>query len=299
LLLVGAVVFVLLQIVPGDPAAVMLGGEAYPEDIERLRRDLGLDAPIYVQLARWYLRLGRADFGDSLFLQVPVSEAIWTRLEPTLELTLVGSLVAVGLGLPLGVLSAAKAGTWVDDLLMSVALLGVSVPAFWLGIGLILLFSVTLGWLPSTGYVPLSEGPSSTLRYLLMPAVALGYTQSGLIARTVRAAVLDVLGEDYVRTARAKGLHPRSVLWKHVLKNAMVPTITIIGVSFAIMLGGSVVLESIFNIPGIGNLLITAVLRRDYPIVQGGVFFIAAIYVLVNLVVDLTYVLFDPRVRYG
>lgn len=298
LFVVATIVFVLMRLIPGDPAAVMLGHEADPTDIARLRQSLGLEAPLYVQLARWYARILQGDFGESLFLRMPVTSALLGRLEPTILLTILASAFAIGLGVPLGAVSAARAGTWIDQFCMVTALLGVSVPSFWLGLGLILVFAVALGWLPSGGYVAPYESLVGTARYLLLPAISLGFMQSAWIARTVRAAVLDTLTEDYVRTAQAKGLTNRAVMLRHVLRNAMLPVVTVVGLSFAIMLGGSIVIETVFNIPGIGRLIISSVMRRDYPIIQGGVFFVAATYVLVNLCVDLSYGFFDPRIAY-
>lgn len=298
LLIVATVVFILMRLVPGDPVGLMLGPEATPADIERVRRSLGLEAPLFVQLVRWYARIVQGDFGESLFLKIPVTSAILGRLEPTILLTVMASAFTIAFGIPLGVISAARAGTWIDQFCMITALLGMSMPSFSLGLGLILVFAVALGWLPSGGYAAPSESLAGAARYLLLPTVSLGFMQSAWIARTVRAAVLDTLTEDYVRTARAKGLTGRAVMYRHVLKNAMLPTITVVGLSFAIMLGGSIVIETVFNIPGMGRLIITSVMRRDYPVIQGGLFFIASAYVLINLLVDLTYGLFDPRIVY-
>lgn len=297
-LIVATIVFMLMHLTPGDPAAAMLGVEALPEDIARVRHELGLDSPLHVQLLRWYMRLLRGDFGNSVFLGGTVVSEIVARLEPTFLLTVLGTLVAVGLGVPLGVLSAVRVGSWIDQTLMFVAVLGVSIPGFWLALNLILVFAVSLRWLPPNGYVPLRHGVVASLRYLTLPAASLGFVQSALIARITRASVLEVLREDYVRTARAKGLAERAVVYKHALKNAMVSIITVIGLTFATLIGGVVVIETVFNIPGIGRLIMSSVLRRDYPVVQGVIFFIAGTYVLINLLVDLSYLLCDPRVKY-
>jgi peptide/nickel transport system permease protein len=251
-----------------------------------------------VQLLRWYGRLATGDLGQSIFLRRPVLEAIVDRVEPTLLLTLYATLVAVAIGVPSGVVSARHHDTATDQALMTLALVGISIPNFLLGLLLILGFSVWLGWFPVAGYSPLEYGWLRTLRSLTLPAFALGLVQSALIARIARSAMLDVLREQFIVAGRAKGLAERAVVYKHALKNAMIPTVTVIGISFAILISGAVVVETVFNIPGLGRLIISAVLRRDYPVIQGVVLCIAGVYMLVNLAVDLSYVLFDPRVRY-
>jgi peptide/nickel transport system permease protein len=277
---------------------VIAGPYASPEDVARLQRQLGLDQPLFLQLGRWYWRLLQGDLGTSIFLRRPVVEAILDRAEPTLLLTTAATLVAVLLGVPAGIVSARRHGRLVDQLLMVGAVLGASVPNFLLGLLMILVFAVWLGWFPVAGYVPLDAGPWRTLRSLVMPAVALGLVQSALIARITRSAMLDVLREQFITTGRAKGLGERSVVHKHALKNAFVPILTVIGISFAVLVGGAVVVEQVFNIPGVGRLIISAVLRRDYPVVQGVVLVVGAIYVVINLLVDLAYLLLDPRIRY-
>jgi peptide/nickel transport system permease protein len=298
MLVVATVAFVLMHLAPGDPASVIAGPYAAPADVERLRTRLGLDQPLPVQLGRWYWRLLQGDLGSSIFLRRPVVEAILDRAEPTLLLTTGATLVAVLLGVPAGIVAARRHGRLADQVLMVLAVLGVSVPNFLLGLLMILVFAVWLGWFPVAGYVPLDAGPWRTLRSLVMPAVALGLVQSALIARITRSAMLDVLREQFITTGRAKGLGEGTVVYKHALKNAFVPTLTVIGIAFAVLLGGAVVVEQVFNIPGVGRLIISAVLRRDYPVVQGVILIVGAVYVVVNLVVDLAYLLLDPRIRY-
>ena len=297
-LVVATVGFTLMHLAPGDPAAVIAGPDATADDVARLQRQLGLDAPFHVQLLRWYGRLAQGDLGQSIFLRQPVLESILDRVEPTLLLTLYAMLVAVAVGVPSGVLSARHHNTTTDQALMTVALVGISIPNFLLGLLLILTFSVWLGWFPVAGYAPLEYGWLGTVRSLTLPAFALGLVQSALIARIARSAMLDVLREQFITAGRAKGLGERAVVYKHALKNAMIATVTVIGISFAILVSGSVVVEQVFNIPGLGRLIISAVLRRDYPVIQGVVLCVAGVYMLVNLAVDLSYLLFDPRVRY-
>ncbi len=298
ILVVATVAFVLIHLAPGDPASIIAGPDASPDDIARIQRQLGLDAPFHVQLFRWYGRLARGDLGQSIFLRRPVLEAIVDRAEPTILLTLYATLIAVTLGVPAGVVAARHHDGTADQALMAGALVGISIPNFLLGLLLILLFSVRLGWFPVAGYVPLESGWLGTLRSLTLPAFALGVVQSALIARIARSAMLDVLREPFITAGRARGLSERAVVYKHALKNAMIPTITVIGISLAILISGSVIVEQVFNIPGLGRLIISAVLRRDYPVIQGVVLCIAGIYMLVNLAVDLSYVVFDPRIRY-
>jgi peptide/nickel transport system permease protein len=297
-LVVATVAFVLIHLAPGDPASVIAGPDATREDVQRLERQLGLDAPLPVQLVRWYARLAQGDLGQSIFLRKPVTEAILDRVEPTLLLTLFAIAISILIGVPAGVLSARYHNTATDQALMVVALLGVSVPNFLLGLLFILFFSVWLGWFPVAGYSPLEYGWLKTLRSLVLPAFALGLVQSALIARIARSSMLDVLREQFITAGRAKGLGERAVVYKHALKNAMIPTITIIGISFAILISGAVVVETVFNIPGLGRLIISAVLRRDYPVIQGVVLCVAGLYMLINLAVDLSYLVFDPRVKY-
>ena len=298
MLVVATVAFVLIHLAPGDPASVIAGPYASADDVAKLRHQLGLDESLPVQLVRWYGRLLRGDLGDSIFLRRPVTEAIADRLEPTLLLTTWATLIAVLIGVPAGILSARYHNSAVDQSLMGLALVGLSVPNFLLGLLMILVFGVWLGWLPVAGYVPLDGGVWPNVRSLLMPSLALGLVQSALIARITRSSMLDVLREQFVLTGRAKGLAENIVVYKHALKNAVIPTLTVIGITFALLIGGAVVIETVFNIPGLGRLIISAVLRRDYPVIQGVVLLIAVVYTAVNLLVDLAYVVVDPRVRY-
>ncbi|MGH7354844.1 MAG: ABC transporter permease [Candidatus Rokuibacteriota bacterium] len=297
-LVVATVAFVLVHLAPGDPASVIAGPDATVDDVQRIERQLGLDAPLPVQLLRWYGRLAQGDLGQSIFLRKPVLEAIADRVEPTLLLTLFAIVIAVLIGVPSGVVSARYHNTATDQTFMMMALLGVSVPNFLLGLLFVLCFSVWLGWFPVAGYSPLEDGWLKTLRSLVLPAFALGLVQSALIARIARSAMLDVLREPFITAGRARGLAEGAIVYKHALKNALIPTVTIIGISFAVLISGAVVIETVFNIPGLGRLIISAVLRRDYPVIQGVVLCIAGVYMLINLLVDLSYLWFDPRVRY-
>jgi peptide/nickel transport system permease protein len=297
-LVVATVAFVLIHLAPGDPASVIAGPDASRDDVQRIERQLGLDAPLPVQLVRWYGRLVQGDLGQSIFLRKPVTEAILDRVEPTLLLTVSAIVIAIVIGVPAGVIAARYHNQMTDQVLMVLALLGVSIPNFLLGLLFILFFSVWLGWFPVAGYSPLEYGWLKTVRSLVLPAFALGLVQSALIARIARSSMLDVLREQFITAGRAKGLGERAVIYKHAFKNALIPTMTIIGISFAILISGAVVVETVFNIPGLGRLIISAVLRRDYPVIQGVVLCIAGVYMLINLAVDLSYLLVDPRVRY-
>ncbi|MDL1862057.1 ABC transporter permease [Betaproteobacteria bacterium PRO7] len=291
-------VFSLLYISPGDPAAVIAGDIATEEDIARIRAQLGLDQPYLVRFGGWLADLARGDLGTSIFTKLPVSTLIAQRIEPTLALTVCTLIVAVSLAVPLGVIAAARAGGWIDRVVMAVSVMGFSVPVFVIAYGLILLFAVQLDWLPVQGYRSLADGFGPFIQHMILPSVALGIVYMALIARITRATMLDVLAQDYVRTANAKGLAPGTVLTRHALKNAAVPIVTIIGIGVALLIGGVVVTETVFAIPGLGRLTVDAILRRDYPIIQGITLLFSAVYVLVNLLVDLSYSLFDPRIRY-
>jgi peptide/nickel transport system permease protein len=297
-LVVATVAFVLIHLAPGDPASVIAGPDATAEDIQRIERQLGLDRPLAVQLVGWYGRLLRGDLGLSIFLRKPVIEAILDRVEPTLLLTLCSTLIATLIGVPAGVISARYHNSATDQSFMALALVGISIPNFLLGLLFVLVFGVWLGWFPVAGYSPLEDGWTRTLRSLVLPAFALGLVQSALIARIARSSMLDVLREQFITTSRAKGLGERAVVYKHAFRNALVPTVTVIGISFAVLISGAVVVETVFNIPGLGRLIISAVLRRDYPVIQGVVLCIAGLYMLVNLMVDLSYLIIDPRVKY-
>ena len=299
LLVVGVVVFALVHLTPGDPAAVILGDRATPEDIARLRQQLGLNEPLPVQFVHWFGNLLRLDFGESIFLGEPVTRALLGRVEPTILLTLYALAIQILIGVPAGVLAAVRYNSPLDRVLTVVAISGSVVPTFFLGILLILVFAVRLRWLPSGGYVPLAEDPGAHIRSMLLPAFALGFSAAGLLARLVRSSMLDVLREDYVRTAFAKGLPERLVIVRHALRNALIPALTVIGISIGALLGGAVVTETVFTIPGMGRLVVQSIARRDYPVIQGAIIAIAMTYVLVNLVVDVLYVYVDPRVRLG
>jgi peptide/nickel transport system permease protein len=292
------IVFLLIHLIPGDPASAMLGPDATPAQIEATRRQLGLDRPLHEQLLRFYARVLRGDLGRSYFLDRPVTQVLRERAEPTVLLTVSSLLVAVAIGVPSGIVAGARVGSLWDRTLMLGALLGVCIPGFWLSLNFIYLFAVRLGWLPAAGYASVFVDPVAALRFMVLPAVSLGFNQSALIARIARSCMLEVLQQDYVRTARAKGLRERAVVYRHAFRNALVPVVTVIGITMAILIGGAVVTEIVFNIPGLGRLVISAILRRDYPVVQGVVLVTAAAYVLINLVVDMIYVFIDPRIRY-
>jgi len=298
LAVVVTVVFLLIHLIPGDPVSVMLGPDATPTQIEATRKGLGLDRPVYEQLLGFYARILRGDLGQSYFLDRPVSQALWERAEPTLVLMLSALVVAIAIGVPSGTIAAAHRGSAWDRGLMLVSLLGVCIPGFWLSLNFIYFFAVRLGWLPAAGYVSVFTDPVGALRYMVLPAFSLGFNQSALIARISRSCMLEVLQQDYIRTARAKGLSQRIVVYVHAFRNALVPVVAVIGITMAILIGGAVVTEIVFNIPGLGRLIISAILRRDYPVVQGVVLVTAASYVLINLAVDMVYAFIDPRIRY-
>jgi peptide/nickel transport system permease protein len=295
---VAFVVFLLLYLTPGDPAAILAGDAATDDDIRRIREKLGLEASFLVRFGDWAWALLHGDLGVSIFTNLPVTQLIGQRIEPTLSLTLCTLAVAVLVAVPLGVVAAARAGTWVDRLVMAFSVGGFSVPVFVLAYILILVFSIQLDWLPVQGYRPIREGLWEWARHLVLPSAALGTVYIALIARITRASMLDVLAQDFVRTAQAKGLAPGAVLVGHALKNAAVPIVTVIGIGIALLIGGAIVTETVFAIPGIGRLTVDAILRRDYPIIQGVVLIFSGAYVLINLAVDLSYVFFDPRIRY-
>jgi peptide/nickel transport system permease protein len=298
-LIVGIIVFVLIHLAPGDPVQVMLGPDASPELLQSMRADMGLDQPLPAQFVLWFGRALTGDLGQSLFFNQPVTSAIIQRLEPTLLLTFTAVLIAVLIGVAAGTISGVRNGGWLDQVLMFVALLGVSIPEFWLALNLVILFGVELRWLPVAGYVPIEEGGLwQSMRYIFLAALAVGFIQSALIARMTRSSMIEIMSQDYIRTARAKGLHWWPVVAKHAFRNALITVATVIGLVFALALGGAIVVEIVFNIPGIGRLLVQAVSRRDYPVIQGVVLYIAIAYVLANLLVDVLYGLIDPRIRY-
>jgi peptide/nickel transport system permease protein len=291
-------VFSLLYIAPGDPAAVIAGDQATPADVERIRQSLGLDRPFLVQFGEWVWNIVHANLGTSMFTGLPVTKMIAQRIEPTLSLMAVTLVFAVAVAVPLGVVAAWRAGTFVDRAIMAFAVFGFSVPVFVVAYLLAFVFALKLEWLPVQGYTPLSEGLWPWLDNLILPAVALGCVYIALIARITRASMLEVLAQDYIRTARAKGIGQPGILFIHALKNASVPIVTVIGIGIALLIGGAVVTESVFVIPGLGRLTIDAILRRDYPVIQGVVVLFSFVYVLVNLLIDLLYTVLDPRIRY-
>ena len=296
--IVALFVFSLLYIAPGDPAAIIAGDQATPADVERIRASLGLDRPFLVRFGEWVWHVLHGDLGVSIFTNLPVTHMIAQRIEPTLSLMLLTIVFSIVIAIPLGVLAAWKHGTWIDRVVMVISVLGFSVPVFVFGYLLAYVFALTLDWLPVQGFTSISDGVWPFLRGLVLPTVALGLIYVALLARITRATMLDVLSQDYVRTAKAKGLGQRAVLFVHALKNAAVPIVTVIGNGVALLIGGAVVTESVFAIPGLGRLTVDAILRRDYPIIQGVVLLFSVTYVLVNLVVDLLYTVFDPRIRY-
>jgi peptide/nickel transport system permease protein len=296
--IVGVFVFLLLHLSPGDPAAIIAGDNATPEQIAGIRQRLGLEDPLPVQFLRWAVAVVQGDLGISIFSNEPVIKLIGQRIEPTLSLALTTLIVAVTLAVTFGVLAAWRAGSWIDRSLMVVSVLGFSVPVFVVGYMLIYVFAITLRWLPVQGYAPLGEGFGPRIERLVLPSIALGLAYVALIARITRTAMLDVLAEDYIRTAKAKGVATAPMLLKHALKNAGVPIITVIGIGVALLIGGVVITETVFNIPGVGRLVVDAISKRDYPIIQGVILLFSGVYVVVNLMVDLTYTVLDPRIRY-
>ena len=296
--IVALFVFSLLYIAPGDPAAVIAGDQATPQDVERIRASLGLDRSFLVRFGAWLWDIVHGNLGTSIFTNLPVTTMIAQRIEPTLSLMILTLILAISIAVPMGVLAAWKQGTWIDRAVMGFAVLGFSIPVFVVGYLLAYIFALELDWLPVQGYTALKNGIGPWLQNLILPAVALGGVYIALIARITRATMLEVLSQDYLRTARAKGAGQRSILFLHALKNAAVPIVTVIGIGIALLIGGAVVTESVFAIPGLGRLTVDAILRRDYPVIQGVVLLFSFVYVLVNLAIDLLYTLFDPRIRY-
>jgi peptide/nickel transport system permease protein len=291
-------VFSLLYIAPGDPAAVIAGDQATPADVERIRESLGLDRPYLVRFGAWLYDIMRGDLGVSIFTNLPVSTMIAQRIEPTLSLMIVTLILAISIAVPMGVVAAWKQGTIIDRAVMAFAVLGFSVPVFVVGYLLAYYFALEWDLLPVQGYTPFARGFWPWLENLILPAIALGTVYIALIARITRATMLEVLQQDYIRTAKAKGVGQAGMLFLHALKNAAVPIVTVIGIGIALLIGGAVVTESVFAIPGLGRLTVDAILRRDYPVIQGVVLLFSFVYVLVNLAIDLLYTLFDPRIRY-
>lgn len=296
--LVVTIVFVIVRVTPGDPAAVMLGPDATAQDVAALRERLGLDGSIPEQFVSYVGGVLRGDLGQSIFLGRPVTQALWERAEPTFFLTVFSLAIAMVIAVPVGVASAYWRGSYFDQVMTTLAMLAASVPSFWLGLLFIQFFAVRYGWFPTSGY----GGPGTTLmerlHYLVLPATTLGIVSSALIMRFTRASMLDVLNDDYVRTARSKGMSEWRVVVKHAMKNALIPILTVIGLTAALLVSGAIVTETVFGLPGVGNLIVSAVLRRDYPVIQGALLVVAGLYVLINFLIDMLYVLVDPRVRY-
>ncbi len=298
MLMVSLITFTMIHMIPGDPAAAIAGLAATQDQIANIRADLGLDQPVLTQLLRWYGNLLQGDLGRSLLLGQPVLEATMERLPVTLALSAYALVLTLVIGLGSGIIAALRQNTWVDQAAMLFAMIGISLPNFYLGLLMIILFAVELRWLPTGGYVPLLQDPLGWLATSTMPAISLALLLAGLLARITRSTMLEVLRQDYIRTARAKGLPRRQVVIKHALSNALIPITTVIGIIVSLLISGSVVTETLFSIPGIGQLLTQAVLNRDYPMVQGGLLITTALLVLVNIAVDVFYAVLDPRVRY-
>jgi len=295
---VALIVFALLHLTPGDPAVIIAGDYATLQDIEKIRARLGLDRPLLTQAGIWLASVARGDLGTSIYSGLPVTTLIGQRIGPTAALTALAMVLSVSAAVPLGVLAAWRQGSWLDRLVMLGSVSGFSMPVFWLGFLLVWVFAIQWGVLPVQGYQPMAAGPWQFLRHLVLPALTLSLVYMALIARMTRASMLGVLREDYIRTAFAKGLAPRRVLLGHALKAASLPVVTIIGVGFALLIGGAVVTESVFAVPGLGRLTVDAIIRRDYPVVQGVILIVSGSYVLLNLAIDLAYVVLDPRIRY-
>lgn len=296
--LVLTIAFVIVRLAPGDPAALMLGPEATAEEAAELRADLGLDQPIAVQYLSFLSSAVRGDLGDSLFFRQPVTQVLAGRAEPTIFLSLFSLIIALVIATPIGIYAAYRRGSFLDQAAITTAMLAASIPSFWTGLMFQRYLATDLGWFPASGY----GGPDATfldrMGYLILPSIVLGIVNSALILRFTRASMLDILGEDYVRTARSKGMGEARVVLRHALKNAAIPIITVVGLTFALLVSGAVVTERVFNIPGMGNLVVSAVLRRDYPVIQGTLIVVASLYVLINLITDLLYLLVDKRVKY-
>lgn len=298
MLVVATIVFLLLRLSPGDPALIIAGETAGPEALARIRAEMGLDRPLFFQYVSWLGSIASGDLGMSILSKIPVIHLILDRLEPTLILALSAIAITVAIAVPLGAVAAWRHNSWIDRFVMMLSVVGFSVPAFVIGYILILVVSVQANLLPVQGYVSPFDDPVAAARHLILPSITLALVFMALIARVTRSSVLEVLGEDFVRTARAKGNVERRVLWRHALPNAAVPIITVIGLGIAMLISGVVVTESVFNLPGVGRLTIDAILARDYPVVQGLMLFFALIYVAVNLLIDIAYVIVDPRIRY-
>ncbi len=290
-------VFLFIHLIPGDPAAILLGDQATPEDIAAVTREMGLDRPLYIQYLFWIGNVFQGDFGTSIFFQEPVLSVIGAGAETSVLLATVTMIWIIVLGIPIGILSAAKQGTWIDQLTSGGAMFAASIPTFWLGLYLILVFAVGLGWFPSSGFPSIfDEGGLGNIKHLILPSLALAAPNAALIIRLVRASMLDIQPEDHVRTARAKGLHPFRVLMRHVFRNALITVAAAFGFTFAALISEAVVTETVFSLPGVGRLVVQSILRRDYPMIQGLILVIVMLFMTVNLIVDLLYAWLDPRV---
>ncbi|SIT07678.1 ABC transporter permease [Paracoccus saliphilus] len=292
------IAFIIVRLAPGDPATLMLGPDATAEDAAALRQRLGLDRPILVQYLSFVGNAVQGDLGESLFFNQPVTQVLAARSEPTIFLSLFSLLIALVIATPIGIYAAYRRGSFLDQAAITTAMLAASIPSFWTGLMLQRYLATDLGWFPVSGYGGPDTGFLERMRYLLLPSIVLGIVNSALILRFTRASMLDILGEDYIRTARSKGMGERRVVLRHALKNAAIPIITVVGLTFALLVSGAVVTERVFNIPGMGNLVVSAVLRRDYPVIQGALIVVASLYVLINLLTDLLYLVVDKRVKY-
>jgi peptide/nickel transport system permease protein len=297
--IVAVIAFFITNLMPGDPVRVILGNMASEAEVARLEKSLGFDQPLIIRFFRWLANIIRGDFGESLYLNAPVSEILLERMRPTFLIAVLAEILGITAGLLLGILAAVKHREILDQFSITLSLLGISIPSFWLALMLMFVFSVRLGWFPVSGYVPFTEAGFGTIRYLVLPAVTLAFMQAGLIARMTRSAMLDTLKQDYIRTAKSKGLSAKVIVFKHALKNSMLPVITVIGHNFAVLLGGTWIVETIFVIPGTGFMAINAIMRRDIPVIQASIIFVAVIYVVLNLFVDLSYAFLNPKIRYN
>ncbi|MCZ8511521.1 ABC transporter permease [Paenibacillus filicis] len=298
LLILSIVVFLYIHLIPGDPAAVMLGSESNPKALQELRQQLGLNDPLYVQYFSWIKQVFQGNIGMSLHSHMPVAELILQRLPVTLTLSVAAFAISIMIGIPLGIVSAVRSNTFTDYVVTILSLIGLSIPEFWAGLLLVMLFSVKLNLLPFAGY-SIDMNIMQNIQYFIIPAFAMGLIQSAIVSRMTRSSFLDVLDQDYIRTARAKGLKQSVIILKHVLKNSMLPIITVLGINFGILLGGTVVIEIVCNLPGLGSLTVSSIMNRDYPVIQGILMYIAFIYLLVNFIVDILYGLLDPRIHYS
>lgn len=298
LFIVAVVAFLITNIIPGDPVRLILGEFATEEDVTRLREQLGYHLPLHERFVDWLGNVIRGDLGESIFFGTPVVDIIISRVEPTFLLALVGQTVGIVVGVPLGIIAAVKHRSWIDQSAIAISLFGISVPNFWAAIMFIMFFGLQLGWFPVAGYSPFLESGLGTFWYLILPGVSVGILQTGLLARMSRSSMLDVLQKDYIRTARSKGLTEKVIVARHAFRNSAIPVVTVLGFSMAILLGGTWVVETIFNIPGTGAIAINSVMRRDLPLIQGSLIFVSFVYVMLNLLVDISYSLLDPRIKY-